>query len=351
MDNQLLNLILAQFKVKTKTASFSPISTGYINDTFLVSFDSIPTYILQRINGNVFKNIEQISLNIQRALRQLHSKDYQVIKLVETNNNKPFYKENTSYWRLMSFINDSVTHNYSSNPKIAFETGRILGCFHSLLQEEPISAYKDTLENFNNLPFRVEEFFEALEKASAERLEIAKEQIEFTKETYKFFDEIYNSNLPLRICHNDTKLNNILFNKNNEALCLIDLDTIMKGFFHYDFGDAIRTVVSESKEDETNLSKIKFNTQLFQQFIKGLNSNTPFLSQKEIESLPKAAALMPFIHGIRALTDFLNGNIYYKVSYENQNLDRCKSLYHFTKLALNNENAMRKVLNTELNYI
>ena len=140
--------------------------------------------------------------------------------------------------------------------------------------------------------------------------------------------------LPVRLCHNDTKLNNILFSKtNNKALCLIDLDTLMKGYFFYDFGDAARTIANTAAEDEKDLNKITFNKELFSAFIDGLKNSTRFLSASELKTLPLGVVFMPFIHGLRALTDYLNGNIYYQVAYENQNLDRCLSLFNFAEKA------------------
>jgi Ser/Thr protein kinase RdoA (MazF antagonist) len=167
----------------------------------------------------------------------------------------------------------------------------------------------------------------------------------------QIFDDFYKANLPERISHNDTKLNNILFNKDNKGLCLIDLDTIMKGCFHYDFGDAVRTIVSETNEDEKDLNKIKFNITLFESFIDGMNSYGTFLSLKEIEYLPIACALMPFMHGLRALTDYLNSNVFYKVSYENQNLDRCKSLFQFSRLALKNQELIKTIIQEKIKTI
>ena len=141
----------------------------------------------------------------------------------------------------------------------------------------------------------------------------------------------------------------MLFDKTSKkGLCFIDLDTIMKGYFHYDFGDAVRTVVSESNEDEKVLENIKFNRVLFEEFVKGLSIYKSILTPKEIEFLPISCALMPFMHALRALTDFLNGNIYYKISYKNQNLDRCESLFEFTKLAINEQGFINSAIKINL---
>jgi len=348
MDTQHLVQILSRFNINTEEVTFKPITAGYINDTFLVLKSETPAYILQRVNHNVFKNVAQLLQNIDQALLKLQASDYSTIKLLKADNGASFCKHEDSYWRLMTFINDSTTHNTTTNPKIAFEAGRIIGRFHNLLQFESPEAFVETIPNFNNLPFRATEYSDAISTASEDRKKQAENEIEFVTQSLSKFIAFYKTKLPLRVCHNDTKLNNILFSKTNDALCLIDLDTIMAGYFHYDFGDAVRTIVNTANEDEKDLSKITFSQPLFEAFIEGLNSNTSFLTHEEIELLPIAAALMPFIHGLRALTDFLNGNIYYKVAYENQNLDRCISLFHFTKLVLKQEEYMSTIINSKL---
>jgi len=350
MDIQHLKHILNNFKIDTQDVIFQPITTGYINDTYLVLKSEKPLYILQRVNTNVFKQVESLMQNIELVLAKLQCDDYQTISLIKTNEGKLFYKKDDKHWRLMTFIDGSITYNTTANPKIAFESGRIIGKFHNLLQDESVEDFIDTIPNFNNLPFRKTEFENAIENASETRKEIAKDDIDFAIKTLTKFDDFYKAKLPLRVCHNDTKLNNILFSKTNNALCLIDLDTIMKGYFHYDFGDAVRTIVNTANEDEKQLSKITFNTTLFEAFVDGLSKNASFLTNKEIEFLPIATALMPFIHGLRALTDYLNGNIYYKVTHENQNLDRCVSLFHFTKLALQHQDYIKDTMENRFKF-
>jgi len=348
MDILHLKHILNQFKIDIENVSFQKITTGYINDTYLVLKSEKPLYVLQCINNNVFKHVEALIQNLELALAKLQSNEYKTISLLTTVDGKSFYKQNNNYWRLITFIEGSTTFNTTTNPKIAFEAGRIIGEFHNLLQDESVQNFTDTIPNFNNLPFRITEFKKVNYKASETRKEIATNDINFALKTFPKFDCFHKAKLPIRVCHNDTKLNNILFSNTNEALCLIDLDTIMKGYFHYDFGDAVRTIANTGNEDEKDFSKITFNTTLFEAFVDGLSKNVSFLTNKEIELLPIATALMPFMHGLRALTDYLNGNVYYKVIYKNQNLDRCKSLFHFTKLALQHQDYIKKVIEVKL---
>ena len=349
MDDLALKHILNQFQVSVSDVSIQPINQGYINDTFLVKNNHKTAYILQRVNANVFKKIDALHQNFYKALLKLKGDDYQEISLIPTHDNSLVFVHNGGYWRLLTYIKNSNAFNFTKDPEIAFEAGTILGKFHSLLQHEDQDEFEDIIENLNHLPSKVTEFETALANTSINRKETAKYLIEFALENKAIFNSFYQADLPLRICHNDTKLNNMLFDKTTKkSLCLIDLDTIMKGYFHYDFGDAVRTVVSESNEDEKTLENIKFNRILFEKFVEGFAPYTSILSSKELKFLPIACALMPYMHGLRALTDYLNGNIYYKVSYENQNLDRCQSLFEFTKHAIGEQRFITSVIKRHL---
>jgi len=348
MDIALLNSIASQFSIDTSNISYKPTSQGYINDTYLVYLNNSPKYILQCINGKVFKNVPGLHHNIEKALLKLNSSDYTQISLLRTQSGEPYFASENSIWRIQTFVEDSIAYNITSNNKLAYEAGRIIGRFHLLLKDETLDDYVDTVPNLNFLPFRITEFKTAVLEANGSLLEVAVNEIEFAKKHLSKFDAFYETNIPERVCHNDTKLNNILFNKENKGLCLIDLDTIMKGFFHYDFGDAVRTIVSETNEDEKDLTKLNFNLELFGSFLDGLKSNGLFLNKTEVKFLPISCALMPFMHGLRALTDYLNGNVHYKVSYKNQNLDRCRSLFKFSSLALINQNVIDSIIEEKL---
>ena len=348
-DNLLITL-LAKFAIPTKNYVFQPLTQGYINDTFLVLDDIQPKYILQRVNDLVFPNVKGLMNNIENAFTHLEDTDYQKIELVPTQDGLSYYEHTgPSYWRLMTYIDASTTFNTTLNPNIAQEAGRIIGKFHILLQEANTSLYVDTIPRFHDLELRSDQFRAALITAEQNKLSIAKDTILFAEKTLATLSAMTFAALPVRICHNDTKLNNILFSKtSNTALCLIDLDTLMKGYFHFDFGDAVRTIANSAPEDEPDHSKITFEKDMFEAFIHGLAANGPFLLKEEIDVLPMGVVLMPFLHGIRALTDYLNNNVYYKVAYKNQNLDRSRSLFDFTQKALNHIGYMEKVVETQL---
>ncbi len=348
-SNKELNSILGHFAVSQRECDFKPLTDGFINDTFLVFSNAVPQYVLQRVNHNVFKNIDGLMGNINNALEELNDPTYSKITLIKTITGKTYFRDNHGYWRLMTFIDRSTAYNTTTEAPIAFEAGRIIGKFHLLLENTYLDDYVDTIPRFHDLNLRKKQFEEALTTADSKKIEISKEAILFAKKILVKLEDLNAIKLPVRVCHNDTKLNNILFSKNtNTALCLIDLDTLMKGYFYYDFGDAVRTIVNTAPEDEQDHTKIIFDKALFEAFVNGLAVNGPFLNQKEIETLPLGAIFMPFIHGLRALTDYLNNNTYYKVSYENQNLDRCLSLFDFTQKALNEQEYMKSVVSTKL---
>lgn len=346
----MLNRVLGNFKIEQKTYQFREITQGYINDTYLVMDQSGPLYILQRVNRNVFKDIKGLMGNIENAFSYLIDRDYTPIALLKTQDGAAYFEEEEKgFWRLMTYINNTIAYDNAKDVNIAFEAGKVVGKFHQLLAKSPLENYVDTIPRFHDLSLREKQFKDSLKTAKPEKLEISRSSIAFAKATLEKLKVINNSKLPLRVCHNDTKLNNILFSKeSNKALCLIDLDTVMKGYFYYDFGDAIRTVANQAIEDEQDHSKITFKRPLFEAFVEGLEANGPFLYQEELDTLAWGAVFMPFIHGLRALTDYLNNNIYYKVSYEDQNLDRCLSLFHFTNKALQEIDFMEKTIQEKL---
>lgn len=341
--------ILVEFNLNGNSTQWTPLNNGLINDTYIVKEDDGEQYILQKINTQVFKNAGILMANIQFTLPILNADDYEQITFLKTRSDKNYLVQNDEFWRMMTFIPNSTTYNTTTHPTTAFEAGRIIGKFHQLLQHIDTTLIEDTLPNFHKLSHRKNEFKQALQNATKEKLNVADKAI---KKAQHFITELAHLNtgsLPIRVCHNDTKLNNILFSKTSEkALCLIDLDTIMQGFFFYDFGDAIRTIVNTAAEDEQDHSLITFNEALFTSFVDGLASNGPILSSAEKESLPLGAVFMPFIHGLRALTDYLNNNTYYKVSYENQNLDRCLSLFNFAEKALDRKHYMARYIKNAL---
>uniref|UniRef100_UPI003568FA33 phosphotransferase enzyme family protein n=1 Tax=Zeaxanthinibacter enoshimensis TaxID=392009 RepID=UPI003568FA33 len=243
----------------------------------------------------------------------------------------------------------SVAFDLPPNLKVAENAGWLLGKFHSLLQHTDPSHFHVVIPDFHDLQYRFMQFEKALEKVDPERLQKAKSALGFVTHTAAILQQLVSEDLPLRLCHNDTKLNNMLFSaKDHDPLCLIDLDTLMPGYLHYDMGDALRTVVSTAPEDESQLENIGFSEPHFTAFIEGLSLHQDFMTEEEKNEIPNAVAYMPFLHGLRALTDYLEGDIYYKVNSPEQNLERSHSLFRFTELALSKRKFMETIIRQKL---
>jgi hypothetical protein len=336
MDNTLAEKALEHFVIERKPYHVIPIVQGYINHTFKIVDEGIPKYLLQRLNYHVFQDIESLMHNLELILPFLNQNEYAYIDLMPTKARTPLYRDTDGgYWRLMTYIPESISYDTTNDIKVANESGRILGIFHSLLKDIPKTALVETIPGFHDLEKRVTEFHETKSSASGNRLAKAQKWILFAETTFNTISVDLPHELPLRICHNDTKLNNFLFSKKTEkALCLIDLDTVMPGYFHFDFGDAIRTIANPCKEDERDLNKISFDLKMADAFLEGLKESGLQLSSEEKTALSYGAVLMPFLHGIRALTDYLNNDLYYQVRYPEQNLHRSISLFTVAQKAL-----------------
>lgn len=344
MTTERIKEVLKHFNIHEIAISSEPISHGYIHDTYKIYINSEPLYILQQLNTMVFLTPEAVQFNIDLASKKLKSEQYKTIAFISTIEGNSLLHLKGKVFRLMNFVKDSHVYERTDSCSIASECGKIIGHFHKLLEDENISEYEISIPKFHELSFRVDQFKSAM-KSNPISDQQTKSAIAFALKTIPEFNEFLSEKMPVRICHNDTKLNNILFNDANKALCLIDLDTIMPGHFHYDFGDAVRTIVNPAAEDEKDLSRIDFNLNMFEAFTNGLKFSGIKLTEKEIELLPKSVGLMPFLHGLRMLTDHLLGNMYYKVDSANQNLYRSRSLFHFTKLAFEKEDDIRSITN------
>ena len=352
LTNKDLQELLKNFSVDQDHYVFRRIDQGFINDTFLVLKKGQPRYILQRINHEVFMDVAGVMGNMTKALNYLNDEDYSLVVLIPAKTTNSYYELNhEEFWRLMEYIPNSFAHDFANNSKEAYEAGRILGKFHLLMGNAPVDQFVDTIPKFHNLSFRWQQFQEALKNAVSVRRNKADTAISFAEKIMPRLMELSTHEMPLRPCHNDTKLNNILFSKTtNKALCFIDLDTLMKGHFYYDFGDLVRTIANTAKEDEKEHHKISFHRPLFESFLDGLASNGHFLTQDELKSLLLGTVLMPFIHGLRALTDYLNNDKYYTVSYADQNLDRSLSLFDFSKKALNELSYIEEIVAKKLKH-
>ena len=335
MRNGELKKVLENFPIPLDTTQIVPQRQGYINRTFTLYYAKRPRYILQHINTRVFTNVGALMDNLVKALPYLNDPRYTGPEIIQTREgNSYLLLEDGSCWRLMTYVPESISYPYCPSAETAREAGKILGIFHKLLDRANPREFQESLPGFQQLELRVKQFRTALEKVNPERKIQAEEAIAYASSASATLLSGEDHLLPLRVCHNDTKMSNFLFsNKDGRGLCLIDLDTIMPGYFHYDFGDALRTIANTVPEEEADPDKIVFNRDYCEAFVAGLSNTASFLSRKEIDCLPVGTQLMPFLHGIRALTDYLMGDVYYQVRYPRQNLDRSLGLFRFAALA------------------
>lgn len=332
---QKLITIFNQFKVNSSFKSFKTFSSGHINDTYLIITNGSINYVLQKINSTVFKKAIDVIYNKVKVTNYLIEKGIKTVRFIPTTENTFYIKDdNHNYWNLSEFIEDSQTFLKVSSNDIAYQAGLSTGIFLAQTTNF-IDNLVETLPNFHSISFRFQEFQNALTTASKAKRKKALKWISFVEERIEemlVIDKaIHLKKIPLRVTHNDTKISNILFDHNNEAICLIDLDTVMKGSILFDYGDALRTICSTASEDETDLSLVNFNFDYFKNYTKGFLKNIcAHITKDEISYLPKSISVMIFIMGLRFLTDYLNNNIYYKTKYNEHNLDR--AINQFTLL-------------------
>lgn len=329
MDQSLTN-ILNEFEISFKKATFSSLNSGHINDTYLVNTDQ-QSYVLQKLNHLVFPNIPELmnnKLKVAHYLAQNKSFKLALLHFYPTTKDLHYFKdEKDLYWTLMNYIPDSKILEKTKNREQAFEAGKAFGHFMAQLDGFKAAELYEIIPDFHKMSFRYAQFDQALINAKEERKKEADiwiKQVLVSREKMHQLQQLHEQGeIPLRVTHNDTKLSNILFDMNNHALAVIDWDTLMPGIVHYDFGDSIRSICSTATEDETDLNKVQFNLDFYQAYYKGFTDELQgILSPLEIKLLPLAAQTITFIMGLRFLTDFLNGDVYYKIKYPKHNLDR-----------------------------
>jgi hypothetical protein len=354
MKKEVAYSVIKSFKVAVEIQKISSFGAGHIHDTFMV--ETVKNkYILQKINNHVFKHVPELMSNILRVTDHLNHKlesvqEKKSLKLVSTVKNEPYYVGvKNDYWRLYEYIEKSFSFNLPSDTNYAYEGGLAFGDFIYLLADLPGERLHDTIANFHNMQFRLEEFNSALACNDRDRLIESKKEIDFVHKHAPSLVRIYNlyrnGLIPQRITHNDTKFNNILFSKDGKAKCVVDLDTVMPGCIHFDFGDAIRILASDAAEDEPDLNKIAFNMEMYQAFTGGfLDPLKSILTKKEISTLALAPLYMTFIMGLRFLTDYLRGDVYFKVDYPQHNWYRACAQFHLFKCMMQKAEEMRQII-------
>ncbi len=356
-DSQKLKEIVAQFITPSDNLEVKPLGAGHINDSFKVT-NGDKQYVLQRINHAIFKNVPELQSNILRVTMHIRQKlmekgetdiDRKVLTLVPTPEGGLFYKDSDgNYWRLMIFIEDSKSYD-EINPELAHRAGLAFGDFQKMLADLPGEPLHETIPNFHNMEFRLEEFRNAV---GLDRVGRTFEVSELIKEIEARADEMCKperlhreGKLPKRTNHCDTKVNNILFDNNDEVLCVVDLDTVMPGYVLSDFGDFIRTGANTGAEDDPNLDNVAVNLAIFEGYANGyLQSAIPFLTDIEVENLAFGAKLLTYMQTVRFLTDYINGDTYYKIAYGTHNLVRTKAQFKLLQSLEENFDKMQEIV-------
>jgi hypothetical protein len=319
-----------------------PYGSGHIHDTFRIQTaeKEKDDYILQRLNNKIFKNIPELQHNIERVTVHLRNKLSKIpgsdikrecLRLIPSRDNKTWIVDKEgNFWRMYIFISNHHSYNVVDSPDKAFEGGKAIGRFQAMLSDMPGDTLYETIPRFHDIENRLETFNTKIRENPVNRVEAVTwetDQILNRSENMKIILRLgKEGRIPRRITHNDTKFNNILLDENDKALCVIDLDTVMPGYVHYDFGDAIRTAANTASEDEADLSKVNMDINLFKAYAEGYLSETrETLNDVEKEYLAFAPILITYTIAVRFLTDYIDGDNYFKIHYKLQNLQRAKA--------------------------
>jgi len=338
--------IVQAFDTHESILEITPFGSGHIHDTFIVrsASPSSDNFILQKINQKVFPGVKGLMSNIHIVSSHLQKKikwqadtglQKRAVELVKKINGEHYAEISGNYWRVFKFIDDSFTLQKIESNDQAYEAGKAIGDFQYMLSDLK-SKLKVTIPGFHDLEKRVVQFEKALRMDPVRRVKRVDDEIRFVDDLYghlkPFVNLLKGRKVPLRITHNDTKLNNILFDKDGKSICMIDLDTVMPGYVFYDFGDAIRTMANEANEDEQDLRLVEFNMEVYQSFKEGYyEAAKEFLTDLEMHWLGNSPLYMTFIIGLRFFTDFLNGDIYFKAEYPEHNLDRARCQFELIR--------------------
>lgn len=331
--------LVSLFMTEGQVTEVTPLGNGLINDTYLVrTAGETPDYVLQRINNNVFRNVDVLQHNIEEVTRHIRRKleergeadiDRKVLRFIPAKGTgKTYIEKDGSYWRLSRFIENAVTLD-EVTPASAESAGRAFGEFQAMLADYP-GQLEETIPDFHKMSFRLQQLDDAVKADAKGRVAGVKDilaVIDRHREAMCQPEKRYAEGvLPKRLCHCDTKVNNMMFDKDGGVLCVIDLDTVMPSFVYSDFGDFLRTSACTTPEDEPDLDKIDFRMDIFQAFGRGyIEGTASFMTPAERVWLADSAALFPYMQAVRFLTDWLNGDTYYKIKYPEHNLVRTRA--------------------------
>lgn len=335
-----VNEILSAYALPGELVEAVPFGSGHINDTLRLTFSDGKRYVLQRLNTNIFKDPEGVMENIVRVTAHLKEKlrarggdpERGTLTVLMNRAGKSFVRtQDGGFWRITGFLEGTRSFDVVEDPALMKESGRAFGVFQNDLRDIDAASFADVLPHFHDTPLRYAQFTEALEKDCADRAKDCPAETEFLlkrRELAFAADKLRAAGeLPLRVTHNDTKINNVMFDeKTGRAAAVIDLDTVMPGLVLYDFGDAIRTGANTGEEDEKDTARIHFALDRFEAFLHGfLEESADALTLKECETLPLGALLITYEQALRFLADYLAGDTYYKTAYPEHNLVRART--------------------------
>lgn len=339
-----LALLASEFDIEGNVVDVSAFGSGHINDTFKVVTDKpgATRYLLQRVNHHVFKDVGAVMDNIQRVTSHLRMRyaaefpqgnhvDRRVLTLIPTTADEPYHRDDQhNFWRMFVLLDDTRSYDIVESPKQAREGGRAFGQFQRMLADLDVELIHEVLPDFHHIGSRLAQLDRAVAADSAGRVRLVQPELAFIntrkQRMHAILDLAAQGRLPVRITHNDTKFNNVLLDADDRAQCVIDLDTVMPGYVAYDFGDAIRTIINRAAEDEADLEKVRLNIPLFEAYAEGYFEEAHhFLTGDEVASLMEGVLLFPYMQAVRFLTDFLEGDHYYKVYHGDHNLQRARA--------------------------
>ena len=353
--NTNLKEVLNSFLLDSAVVSCERYGFGHINETYLVVTETRRRYILQRINHHIFKNVPALMNNICAITEHIRCKVQNprgVLTLIPTTEQLPYLTtKDGCFWRIYDFIEKSLCLQAPECASDFYQSAVAFGTFQQQLSDFPADTLYEVIPNFHNTKDRYRIFHETLERDPMGRVSSVRKEIDFAlareEEASILVQLLADGELPLRVTHNDTKLNNVMLDSDTRsALCVIDLDTVMPGLCAYDFGDSVRFGAATAAEDEKDLSKVSMSISLFQSYAEGFLRACPGLTEMERKTLPLGAKLMTLECGVRFLTDYLDGDHYFATHREGHNLDRCRTQFKLVEDMESKWDKMNKIIST-----
>ena len=352
--------IVSRFATEGTVADIRPLGNGLINDTYKVSTKEAdaPDYVLQRVNTTVFTDVDMLMDNIAAVTRHIRKKleaanvtdiDRKVLRFIAADGGELYHREaDGTVWRMMVFIPNAKTYE-AVTPEYSYFAGNAFGHFEHMLVGIP-EKLGDVIPDFHNMEFRMKQLREVIEKNPAGRVgeDAVKQLLDLigkdAEEMCKAERMGREGKLPKRVCHCDTKVNNMMFDEKGHVLCVIDLDTVMPSFVFSDYGDFLRSAANTTAEDDPDMSHVAFNEEIFKAFTRGYIEGARFLTPVETENLPYAVALFPFMQSVRFLWDYLSGDHYWKCKYPQHNLDRARNQMRLYQCVREHDDMMREYI-------